>query len=301
MLRRKSRSKKAHKGRESHQPRQAHQAHRSPAPAVSAAAGNAARSRRRARPDAQVPPELILKPEVKAAMLQTAKPSPPRDPPQKGNGKFAEVVVVTGFEPFNGEKSNPSWEICRQLGELAGMRIETCLIPCEFRRAIEVVAEAIERLHPTLVVCLGQAGSRQRMGVERVAINIDDARIPDNAGAQPVDEFIAANGPPAYFASIPVKAMVLAMRAAGVPAEVSNSAGTFVCNHLMYGVLHYLAESGHRARAGFIHVPYSEEQVLDKPNTPSMAIATMVKGIRAAIVAAHEHRHDIRAAEGALD
>jgi pyroglutamyl-peptidase len=321
MLRRKSRSKKAHKAREPHQARQVHQphqTHRSPAPASSPTAGNATRSRRRARSGAQVPVELILKPEVKAAMLQTAKASPPRDAraasphppakppppvavPQKGNGRVSEVVLVTGFEPFNGEKTNPSWQICRQLGELAGMRIETCLIPCEFRRAIEVVAEAIERLHPTLVVCLGQAGSRQRMGVERVAINIDDARIPDNAGAQPVDEWIAANGPPAYFASLPVKAMVLAMRAAGVPAEVSNSAGTFVCNHLMYGVLHYLAESGHRARAGFIHVPYSEEQVLDKPGTPSMAIATMVMGIRAGIVAAHEHRHDIKAAEGTLD
>lgn len=287
MLRRKSRSRKAHKARHPREP------HRSPVPASSPAAVSEVGSRRRARSDAPVPPELILKPGVKAAMLQSA--------PQKGNGLPDEVVLVTGFEPFNGEKTNPSWEVCRQLGDLAGMRVETCLIPCEFHRAIEVVVEAIERLHPMLVVCLGQAGSRRRIGVERVAINIDDARIPDNAGAQPVDEWIAANGPPAYFASLPVKAMALAMRAAGVPAEVSNSAGTFVCNHLMYGVLHYLAESGHRARAGFIHVPHSEEQVLDKPNTPSMAIATMVKGVRAGIVAAHEHRHDIRAAEGALD
>jgi pyroglutamyl-peptidase len=173
-------------------------------------------------------------------------------------------------------------------------------VPCEFRRAIEVVAEAIERLHPVLVVCLGQAGGRLRLGVERVAINIDDARIPDNSGVQPIDELIAPNGPPAYFASLPVKAMAAAMRAAGAPAEVSNTAGTYVCNHLMYGVLHYLAASGHRARAGFIHVPYSEEQVLDKPNTPGMALATMLKGIRAALAAAREHRHDIKASEGAL-
>jgi pyroglutamyl-peptidase len=292
MLRRKSRGKKDRKGREPHQAQQghrAHQAHRSPAPTSSPVAESAARSRRRARSDAQVPAELILKPEVKAAMLQ------------KSHNRPDEIVILTGFEPFNGEKTNPSWEICMQLGEIPSMRIETCLVPCEFGRAIEVVADAIERLHPTLVLCLGQAGSRQRMGLERVAINVDDARIPDNAGAQPVDEFIAANGPPAYFASIPVKAMVLAMRAAGVPAEVSNSAGTFVCNHLMYGVLHYLAESGHRARAGFIHVPYSEEQVLDKPSTPSMSIATMVKGVRAGIMAAHEHHHDIRVGEGALD
>ena len=175
------------------------------------------------------------------------------------------MVLVTGFEPFGGEKANPSWDICKQLaGEIAGMRVETCRVPCEFRRSIEVVADAIERHHPVLVICLGQAGGRARLGVERVAINVDDARMPDNAGARPVDEPIAANGPPAYFATLPVKAMAAAMRAAGVPAEVSNSAGTYVCNHLMYGVLHYLAASGHRARAGFIHVPYSEEQVLDK-------------------------------------
>ena len=291
MLRRKAKGPKTHKP---YQVRQ-HSSHRSPAPAVSSAAAPAIRSRRRARGDAQVPAELILKPEAKAAMLQPERAS-------KANGRIHEVVLVTGFEPFNGEKTNPSWEICRQLGgEIAGARVETCLVPCEFRRAIEVVAAAIERLHPTFVVCLGQAGGRQRLGVERVAINVDDARIPDNAGAQPVDEFIAANGPPAYFASLPVKAMAIAMRAAGVPTEVSNSAGTFVCNHLMYGVLHYLTESGHRARAGFIHVPFSEEQVHDKPNTPSMALATMVKGVRAAIVAAHEHRHDVKAAEGALD
>jgi pyroglutamyl-peptidase len=250
------------------------------------AAPAAAGGRRRARPDAQVPPELLLKP----AITQHDRP------------KNGEVVLVTGFEPFGGEKINPSWDVCKALGpEVAGMRVEAVRVPCEFRRSIEVVAEAIERLHPTLVICVGQAGGRLRMGVERVAINTDDARIPDNAGAQPVDEMIAANGPPAYFASIPVKAMVAAMREAGVPVEVSNSAGTYVCNHLMYGVLHFIAASGHRARAGFIHVPYSEEQVLDRRDVPGMATATMVKGLRAAITAAHEYRRDIKSVEGTLD
>jgi pyroglutamyl-peptidase len=302
MLRRKTKGSKTHKPFQARQ----HSSHRSPSPAESSSsAAPATRSRRRARGDAQVPPELILKPEVKAAMLQREKAAkaPPAVAATEGTiGRSHEVVLVTGFEPFDGEKTNPSWEICRQLGsDIAGVGVETCLVPCEFRRAIEVVAAAIERVHPTFVLCLGQGGGRQRLGVERVAINVDDARIPDNAGAQPVDEFIAANGPPAYFASLPVKAMAIAMRAAGVPTEVSNSAGTFVCNHLMYGVLHYLKESGYRARAGFIHVPFSEEQVHDKPNTPSMALSTMVKGVRAAIVAAHQHRHDIKAAEGALD
>ena len=209
---------------------------------------------------------------------------------------------MTGFEPFAGEKTNPSWDVCRQLPEeIAGMRVERLRVPCVFRRAIEVAAEAIERTRPALVVCLGQAGGRSGLSVERIGINLDDARIPDNAGAQPVDVAVAANGPPAYFASLPVKAMAAAIRAAGVPAEVSNSAGTFVCNHLLYGVLHYLAASGNRARAGFIHVPFSEEQAVGKPGAPAMSIATMVKGIAAAIAAAREHREDLHVPEGALD
>ena len=251
-------------------------------------------SRRRERPDTRVPPELIVKRQGGAAFAPPA--------PERSGSVHAEVVLVTGFEPFDGEKTNPSWTVCTQLpAEIAGMRVETCRVPCEFRRSIEVVAEAIERHRPSIVMCLGQAGGRAHLSVERVGLNLDDARIADNAGATPIDEMIAANGPPAYFATVPVKAMVAAMRTAGVPAEISNSAGTYVCNHLLYGVLHYLAESGQRARAGFIHVPYSEEQVLDKRDVAAMSIASMVKGIHAAIAAAHEHRHDIKVPEGALD
>jgi pyroglutamyl-peptidase len=264
-------------------------------------------TRRRARPDTAVPPELRVKPEVARSTLQPPSSRAreriaPAAPSQGGSRvPHGEVVLVTGFEPFDGESTNPSWDVCAQLpAEIAGIRIETCRVPCEFRRSIEVVAEAIERHHPVLVLCLGQAGGRTCLGVERVAINVDDARIPDNAGQRPVDEMIAANGPPAYFATLPVKAIVTAVRAAGVPVEVSNSAGTYVCNHLMYGVLHYLAASGHRARAGFMHVPYSEQQVLDKRSTPSMAIASMVKGVHAAIGAALQYRHDIKVSEGAL-
>jgi pyroglutamyl-peptidase len=278
------------------------------------------RSHRRPRDDAEVPAELILTPE---SVARTRKPArepegekPPREkPPAPGREKpqaparekraargAHDVVLVTGFEPFGGDDRNPSWEVCERLpGEVAGLRVEVCRAPCEFRRAIEVVAEAIERHGPALVVCLGLAAGRTHMGVERVAINVDDARIPDNAGMQPVDEPIAAGGPPAYFATLPVKAMVAAMRAAGVPAEVSNSAGTYVCNHLMYGVLHYLAASGTRARAGFIHVPSSEEMVLDKRGTASMALATMVRGVEAAIAAAQGKVRDVKLADGALD
>jgi len=212
---------------------------------------------------------------------------------------FRRVVLVTGFEPFGGESTNPSWDVCEQLPrEVAGLRVETQRVPCEFRRSIEVVAEAIERTHPELVILLGQAGGRSRIGVERVAVNVDDARIPDNAGQQPVDEPVAANGPPAYFSSLPVKAMVGAMRAAGVPTELSNTAGTYVCNHLMYGVLHFLAASGRKqVRAGFVHVPYAEEQVLDSA-APGMAIDSMVKGIVAGIVAAASNARDTKVSEG---
>jgi pyroglutamyl-peptidase len=212
------------------------------------------------------------------------------------------VVLVTGFEPFGGERVNPSWQVCGSLpAMIAGLRVVTCRVPCEFRRAIEVVAEAIGRHEPALVVCLGQAGGRSRLGVERIAINVDDARAPDNAGSQPIDEPIAGDGPPAYFATLPVKAMVAAMRKAGVPAELSNTAGTYVCNHLMYGVLHFLASSARVARAGFIHVPYSEEQVLDRAGLAAMSVASMARGIEAGIAAAATTTDDLRTAEGTLD
>jgi pyroglutamyl-peptidase len=274
MLRRRSRERRDQKPREA-------------APAASPPA-----TKRRARDGAVVP---------EALKLSSRQPGrrPRGDDPGPGT---QNVVLVTGFDPFGGESTNPSWEICNRLPhEIGGMRVETCRVPCEFRRAIEVVAEAIERHQPSIVLSLGQAGGRGRIGVERVAINLDDARIADNAGAQPIDEQIAANGPPAYFATVPVKAMARAIRAAGIPAEVSNSAGTYVCNHVMYGVLHFLAASSRKARAGFIHVPYAESQVLDKRDAPGMSIESMTAAIHAAIAAAIENREDIAVPEGALD
>ncbi|MBK7658605.1 MAG: pyroglutamyl-peptidase I [Betaproteobacteria bacterium] len=211
-------------------------------------------------------------------------------------------VLVTGFEPFGGEDINPSWEICRDLPEAIGAtRIHVLQVPCEFRAAIEVVAGEIERLEPSVVLSLGQAGGRAAMSVERVAINVDDARIDDNAGNAPVDEPVASGGPAAYFATVPVKAMVAAMREAEVPAIVSNTAGTFVCNHLMYGVLHFLAASGRPARAGFVHVPWLDAQALARPGEPSMALATMVRGTEAAIAAALANAIDLKESGGALD
>ena len=193
-------------------------------------------------------------------------------------------VLVTGFEPFGGEGVNPSWEICEGLAAAIGhARLHTRLVPTEFRRAIEVVAAAIEETEPALVILLGQAGGRAALSVERVAINVDDARIADNAGRQPVDEPVAA------------------IREEGIPAEVSNSAGTFVCNHLLYGVLHFLAASGRPARAGFIHVPWLESQAVTRPGEPAMALATMVRGVEAAIAAALATPVDVKMAAGSLD
>jgi pyroglutamyl-peptidase len=223
-------------------------------------------------------------------------------PRRRGAAAGAAKVLVTGFAPFGGEGVNPSWQVVEGLpATVEGARIAKCLVPTEFRRAIAAVAEAMEEHHPDIVLCLGQAGGRFRISVERIGINIDDAAIADNAGAQPIDEPIAQPGPAAYFATVPVKAMVEAMLAAGVPAEVSNSAGTFVCNHLLYGVLHYIAAQGLATRAGFIHVPYAEGQVLDKPGTPAMAVETMARGVAAAIRAAVVNKTDMKRVGGALD
>ncbi len=254
-------------------------------------------SRRRPRPGVQVPGELIVK-EQPLLTEREAAPEPARTRERK-----REAVLVTGFDAFCGESINPSWQVCEALPrEIAGLRVYTARIPCEFGAAVDAATKAIEQHDPVLVVCLGQAGGRAHLGVERVAINVNDARIADNGGRRPIDEPIARDGPPAYFATLPIKAMVEGMRSAGVPAEVSNSAGTYVCNHVMYGVLHFLARRGRgKVRAGFIHVPYSEEQVLDKPAIAAMSVATMVKGVEAAIVSAHRHEADIKAAGGTLD
>ena len=189
--------------------------------------------------------------------------------------------------PFGGERTNPSWEIVKAMPKsIAGYRIEALRVPTEFGKAIDVTVKAINVHQPEIVLCFGQAGGRSRMSVERVAINVDDARIADNAGRQLIDEAVRADGPAAYFCTVPIKAMVAAMIKAGVPAEISDTAGTFVCNHLIYGVLDHIAQSRLATRAGFIHVPYLESQVLDKADTAAMSLALMCTGAEAAVMAA---------------
>lgn len=195
-------------------------------------------------------------------------------------------ILLTAFEAFGGESINPTQEALKLLPDsIGGAEILRMTVPVTFSGAAEPVLAAIDCERPDAVLCLGQAGGRAGLTPERVAINIDDARIPDNAGAQPADEPIAAGAPAAYFATLPIKAMTEAIRAAGVPASVSDSAGTFVCNHLMYAVLRHIAEAGLPIRAGFMHVPFLPEQTAARPDTPSLPMDELVRGITSAVEA----------------
>ena len=193
-------------------------------------------------------------------------------------------LLLTAFEPFGGEAMNPALEAMGRMPDRVGeIDIVKLALPVTFAGCLAPVARAVAREAPDAVLCLGQAGGRTAMTPERIAINLDDARIPDNAGDMPQDRPVEPEGPAAYFATLPVKAMAAAVRAVGVEAAVSNTAGTFVCNHLMYALLHFLAREGPRVRAGFMHVPYAPEQVRDRPGTASMSLEDMVRGLTAAV------------------
>ena len=211
----------------------------------------------------------------------------------------AMKVLLTAFDPFGGERMNPAQEAVKlvsdQLGEI---EIVKCYVPTVFEKSVEIVAEAIKAHRPDAVLCVGQAGGRPVLTLERVAINLDDAPIPDNAGNQPIDRTIFADGKNAYFSTLPVKGMVAAIREAGIPAAISYTAGTFVCNHLMYGLLYTLENHYPSIRGGFLHVPFLPEQVKPGSNAPSMPLADIVRGIEAAIAAISKYRTDISASEG---
>jgi pyroglutamyl-peptidase len=199
-------------------------------------------------------------------------------------------ILLTAFEPFGGEAKNSALEAMRAC-DMSGLSAEVrqLEVPTVFYESIKVVKEAMQVFRPDAVLCLGQAGGRSGLTPELVAININDARIPDNAGQQPIDKSIVADGPTAYFSSLPIKTMVASIQAAGVPASVSNTAGTFVCNHLMYGVLHTLSQSFPTCIGGFMHLPYLTEQVLERPNTASLSLEDQTRGLRAALVAIIKH------------
>lgn len=211
------------------------------------------------------------------------------------------TLLVTGFEPFDGEPVNPSAEIARRVDgrTVAGARVVARVLPCAFGAAREALHAALADTRPALVLALGQAGGRSELSLERVAINVDDARIPDNAGAQPIDLPIVAGAPAAYFSTLPIKAMVAALRAAGLPAGVSQSAGTFVCNHLFFALMHALARQP-ATRGGFLHVPWLPEQAARHPGEFALELDAMVRGVELALATALAHRDDLREAGGAL-
>jgi pyroglutamyl-peptidase len=207
-------------------------------------------------------------------------------------------VLVTGFDPFAGDSANPSWLAAQALHgrQIAGHRVIAAQLPTVFRQSLDVLRALLDKHRPVLVICLGQAGGRAALSLERVAINIDDARIADNAGGQPVDTPVEAGGPAGYFTSLPIKAMMLAIRAEGVTAEVSQTAGTFVCNHVFYGLMHELATRRRvkGVRGGFIHVPYLPQQ-----GEPSMPLEEMVRGLRVAVKCALQTSADVAIGAGA--
>lgn len=209
-------------------------------------------------------------------------------------------VLVTGFQPFGGETINPSLEAVKLLQGLTvdDYEVVTGEIPVVRYEATEKIVELIKQYHPEIVINVGQAGGRLEISVERIGINIDDYRLPDNGGNAPVDEPVAADGPAAYFATLPIKAMVKAMVAEGVPASVSNTAGTYLCNHVAYAVPHYIATQHLAIRSCFIHIPFLPEQAAGKSGRPSMALETIVKGLKAAVTAAVRHREDIKETGG---
>ena len=193
-------------------------------------------------------------------------------------------VLVTGFEPFGGDVVNPSAEIARALDGrvIAGRSVIGAVLPCVFQTSTPELARLLRRHCPAVVIATGLAGGRAEITPERVAINLDDARIPDNAGAQPIDLPVVRGGPAAYWSRLPIKAIVAALRERGIPAAVSQTAGTFVCNHVYYALMHALRRQP-GLKAGFIHVPGLPGQV--RRGQPSLSQAKMIEAIEIAIEA----------------
>jgi len=210
-------------------------------------------------------------------------------------------ILITGFDPFGGENINPALEAVKKLPDtILGQEVIKIEIPTVFRKSLEKIEENIEKHNPDVVISVGQAGGRFGVTPERVAINMDDARIKDNEGNQPIDISIYEDGEAAYFSNLPIKAMVKEMTDNGIPASVSNSAGTFVCNHVMYGILYLVDKKYPNIRGGFIHVPYIPSQVTTKPNTPSMSIDDISKGLELSIKAIIENSSDIKTVGGTI-
>lgn len=214
-------------------------------------------------------------------------------------------ILVTGFDPFGGEKINPALETIKRLPDtILGAQIIKLEIPTVVGKSLAKIKEAVEKENPDAVLSIGQAGGRSEITVERVGINIDDCRIPDNEGNQPIDEPVVKGGPAAYFVTVPIKAIVENIKAHNIPASISNTAGTFICNHVCYGVAHLAAQrtvAGKPMKSGFIHIPFLPEQVIGKPAlTPSMSLETIISGITHALEAIVKHGSDIKVSGGKI-
>lgn len=208
-------------------------------------------------------------------------------------------VLITGFDPFGGESINPAWEAVKGMKDnLDGIEVVKLQIPTVFRKSATELFKGIEEHKPDAVICVGQAGGRYDITIERVAINIDDGRIADNEGVQPIDEVIYEDGENAYFSTLPIKAMVEEIKGAKIPASVSNTAGTFVCNHIMYSLLYYVAKNNLNIKGGFIHVPYITEQVVEKKGVPYMEVSTITRALESSVLALKKYSEDIKVTGG---
>ncbi|UUV27632.1 pyroglutamyl-peptidase I [Amycolatopsis roodepoortensis] len=207
-------------------------------------------------------------------------------------------VLLTGFEPFGGERVNPSWQA---VSLLTRRRHDTVAVelPCVFSRSLVTLRDAIDEYRPELVICVGQAGGRPDVTPERVAINLIDARIPDNAGSQPVDVPVIPGGPNAYFTTLPVKACVTGIKAAGLPASVSHTAGTYVCNQVFYGLMHLLDNDFPGVRGGFVHVPYTPEQAA-RTTAPSLAVHRAAEALEIIVETSLSVTEDLSTPAGTL-
>jgi pyroglutamyl-peptidase len=196
--------------------------------------------------------------------------------------------LLTGFEPFDKEPINPSWEVVNTLpaSDIPGAHIFVEQLPTVFGRSFEVLRAAIERVNPDVVICVGQAGGRSAISFERIGVNMDDARIPDNEGNQPEEQPIVPGGPAAYWSNLPIRKLVERLKEEGIPAAESLSAGTYVCNHTLYQLMHLLASEPYRDRkilGGFIHIPYLPSQAARHANAPSLSADIVKTGLEIVI------------------
>ncbi len=213
-----------------------------------------------------------------------------------------KTILITGFAAFGGEKINPSWEAVKQLDQLIidEHQLIAHQLPCSFTESSEYLTKLLEELQPQIVLNIGQAGGRLDISLERVAINLDDARIADNLGAQPIDQTIIKDAPNAYFTNLPLKAILQVARSNGIPASISHSAGTFVCNHVFYTLMHWINTLNPAIKGGFIHIPYLPEQAAALGAQPSMTQETVISGLKTILKTIIATPKDISAVGGTI-